>query len=181
MQIAKVLQSLLWVHHNLLLMRGLPLQSSKLLLKSSCQLWTFLYLPLLRLLCLSPLRFPSLLFPSWSKRTLPQHVVLVLQQWRNHWFLLKRSPMMQRAQEWWRSVIGRVDEEAITQLWRNNQSRAAGRRAVRAYNLLHPHPYAYAKGLGGVWAARGRLSRQLGAHKSSSEGGSFWEDCILPY
>ena len=79
------------------------------------------------------------------------------------------------------SVIGRVDEEAITQLWRNNQSRAAGRRAVHASNLVHPHPYAYAKGLGGIWAARGRLSRQLGARKSSSEGGSFWEDCILPH
>ena len=61
------------------------------------------------------------------------------------------------------SAMGRVDEEAITQLWRNNQSRAAGRRMVRASNLVHPHPYAYAKGLGGVWAGRGRLSRQLGA------------------
>ena len=62
------------------------------------------------------------------------------------------------------SAIGRVDKEAITQLWRNNQSRAAGRRVVRAFNLVHPHPYAYAKGLGGVWARRGRLSRRLGAH-----------------
>ena len=52
------------------------------------------------------------------------------------------------------SAMGRVDEEAITQLWRNNQSRAAGRRVVHASNLVHPHPYAYAKGLGG---GRGRL------------------------
>ena len=56
------------------------------------------------------------------------------------------------------SGMGQVDKEAITQLWRNNQSRAAGRRVVRAFNLVHPHPYAYAKGLGGVRAARGRLS-----------------------
>ena len=76
--------------------------------------------------------------------------------------------------------MGRVDEEAITQLWRNNQSRAAGQRVVRASNPVHPHPYAYVKGLGDVWAGRGRLFRRLGAHESSNEGGSFWEDCILP-
>ena len=79
------------------------------------------------------------------------------------------------------SAIGQVDEETITQLWRNNQSRAAGRRVVCASNMVHPHPYAYAKGLGGVWAGRGRLSRRLGAREFSSEGGSFWEDCILPH
>ena len=79
------------------------------------------------------------------------------------------------------STMGRVDEETISQLWGNNQSRAAGRRVVRAFNLVHPHPYAYVKGLGGVWAGRGRLSRRLGARESSSEGGSFWEDCILPH
>ena len=45
-------------------------------------------------------------------------------------------------------TMDRVDEEAIPQLWRNNQSRAAYRRAVRASNLVHPHPYAHAKGLG---------------------------------
>ena len=71
------------------------------------------------------------------------------------------------------STIGQVDEETITQLWRNNQSRAAGRRVVRASTLVHPHPYAHAKGLAGVWAARGRLSQQLGARESSGEGGSF--------
>ena len=32
------------------------------------------------------------------------------------------------------SAIGQVDEEAITQLWRNNQSRAAGRRVVHVRN-----------------------------------------------
>ena len=79
------------------------------------------------------------------------------------------------------SAIGWVDEEAISQLWRNNQSRVAGRRVVCAFNLVHPHPYAYAKGLGGIWAGRGRLSQRLGARESSSEGGSFWEDCILPH
>ena len=78
------------------------------------------------------------------------------------------------------SAMGRVGEETISQLWRNNQSRAAGRRVVCASNLVHPHPYAYAKGLGGVWAARGRSSRRLGARESSGEGGSFWEDCVLP-
>ena len=78
------------------------------------------------------------------------------------------------------SARGRVDEETITQLWRNNQSRAAGRRVVCASNLVHPHSYAHAKGLGGIWAGRGRLFRQLGGHESSNEGGSFWEDCILP-
>ena len=52
---------------------------------------------------------------------------------------------------------GEVEEGAIPQLWRNNQSRAAGQRVVRASNLVHPHPYAHAKGLGGVWAGRGRF------------------------
>ena len=51
----------------------------------------------------------------------------------------------------------RVDEEAIPQLWRNNHSRAAGQRVVRASNLVHPHPYAHAKGLGGICAGRGRF------------------------
>ena len=45
-------------------------------------------------------------------------------------------------------TMDQVEEEAIPQLWRNNQSRAAYRRAVRASNLVHPHPYAHAKGLG---------------------------------
>ena len=79
------------------------------------------------------------------------------------------------------STRDQVNEETITQLWRSNQSRAAGRRVVRASNLVHPHPYAYAKGLGGVWTVRGRLSRRLGARKSSSKGGSFWENSILPH
>ena len=52
---------------------------------------------------------------------------------------------------------GEVEEGAIPQLWRNNQRRAAGWRVVRASNLVHPHPYAHAKGLGGVWAGRGRF------------------------
>ena len=52
------------------------------------------------------------------------------------------------------STMGRMDEEAVPQLWRNNQSRAAGQRVVRASNLVHPHPYAYAKGLGDFWARR---------------------------
>ena len=54
-------------------------------------------------------------------------------------------------------TIGRVDEEAIPQLWRNNQSRAAGQRVVCASNLVHPHPYAHAKGLGDFWARRARF------------------------
>ena len=182
MQTVKVLQSLLWVHHNLLPMRGLLLRSFKLLLKSSCQSWTFPFLLLLLLPCQSLLRFPSLLFPSWSKRTLHQYVVLVLQQRRNLWFPLKmESDDAEGSGEVEESAMGRVDEETITQLWRNNQSRAAGRRVVRASNLVHPHPYAYAKGLGGVWARRGRLSRQLGACEPSGEGGGFWEDCVLPH
>ena len=48
------------------------------------------------------------------------------------------------------STMDRVDEEAVPQLWRNNQSRAAYRRAVHASNLVHPHPYAHAKGLGNL-------------------------------
>ena len=78
------------------------------------------------------------------------------------------------------SAMGQVDKEVISQLWRNNQSRAAGQRVVRASNLVHPHPYTHAKGLGGVWAGRGRLLRRLGAHESPNEGGSSWEDCVLP-
>ena len=182
MQTVKVLRSLLWVHRSLLLMRGLLLQSSKLLPKSSCQSWTFLFLLLLPLPCQSLLRFLSLLFHSWSRRTLHHHVVLVLQQRRNHWFLLKWSPMMQRAQEREveESTIGRVDEEAITQLWRNNQSRAAGRRVVRAFNLVHPHPYAHAKGLADFWARRARF-RRMGDHDSSDESASSRENGVLPY
>ena len=79
------------------------------------------------------------------------------------------------------SAMGRVDEEAINQLWRNNQSRAAGQRVVRASNLVHPHPYAYAKGLGDFWARRARFLRRVGGDESSNEGGSSWEDCILPH
>ena len=55
------------------------------------------------------------------------------------------------------STMGQVDEEAVPQLWRNNQSRAAGRRVVCASNLVHPHPYAHAKGLGDFWARRARF------------------------
>ena len=51
----------------------------------------------------------------------------------------------------------REDEEAVPQVWRNNQSRAAYRRAVRASNLVHPHPYAHAKGLGILLEQRARL------------------------
>ena len=55
------------------------------------------------------------------------------------------------------STTGRVDEEAVPQLWRNNQSGAAGRRVVHASNLVHPHSYAHAKGLGDFWARRARF------------------------
>ena len=55
------------------------------------------------------------------------------------------------------SIMDQVDEGAVPQLWRNNQSRAAGRRVVRASNLVHPHPYAHAKGLGDFWARRARF------------------------
>ena len=55
------------------------------------------------------------------------------------------------------SIMDQVDEGAVPQLWRNNQSRAAGRRVVRASNLVHLHPYAHAKGLGDFWARRARF------------------------
>ena len=48
------------------------------------------------------------------------------------------------------STRDRIDEGAASQLGRNNQSQAAYRRAVRASNLVHPHPYAHAKGLGNL-------------------------------
>ena len=76
-------------------------------------------------------------------------------------------------------TMSQVDEGATPQLWRNNQSRAAGWRVVRASNLVHPHPYAHAKGLGGIWAGRGRFPQRLGAHESSNESGSSREDCVL--
>ena len=78
-------------------------------------------------------------------------------------------------------TMDRVEEEAIPQLWRNNQSRTAGRRIVCASNLVHPHPYAHAKGLGGIWAGRGRFLQRLGAHESFNESGSSREDSVLPY
>ena len=55
------------------------------------------------------------------------------------------------------STRGQVEEEAVPQLWRNNQSRAASWRVVHASNLVHPHPYAHAKGLGDFWARRARF------------------------
>ena len=76
--------------------------------------------------------------------------------------------------------MGQVDKEMITQLWRNNQSRAAGRRVVRASNLVHPHPYAHAKGLADFWARRARF-RRMGDHDSSDESASSRENSILPY
>ena len=79
------------------------------------------------------------------------------------------------------STMDRVDEEAITQLWRNNQSRAAGWRVVRASNLVHPHPYAHAKGLGDFWARRARFLQRVGGDESSDESASSREDSILPY
>ena len=79
------------------------------------------------------------------------------------------------------STMGQVDEEAVPQLWRNNQSRAAGQRVVRASNLVHPHPYAHAKGLGDFWARRARFLRQLGDYESSDESASSREDSVLPH
>ena len=79
------------------------------------------------------------------------------------------------------SSMGRVGEEAISQLWRNNQSRAAGRRVVRASNLVHPHPYAHAKGLGDFWARRARFLQQVGGDESSDESASSREDSVLPH
>ena len=78
-------------------------------------------------------------------------------------------------------TIGQVDEEAVPQLWRNNQSRAAGQRVVRASNFVHPHPYAHAKGLGDFWARRARFLRRLGDHESSDESASSREDSVLPH
>ena len=62
------------------------------------------------------------------------------------------------------STMDRVDEGAIPQLWRNNQSRAAGQRVVHASNLVHPHPYTHAKGLGDFWARRARFLQRVGDH-----------------
>ena len=52
---------------------------------------------------------------------------------------------------------GRVDEGAASQLGRDNQSRAAVRRAMHTSNLVHPHPYAHAKGLGNLLERRARF------------------------
>ena len=89
---------------------------------------------------------------------------------------------MQKAQgEVEESIIDRVDEEAVPQPWRNNQSRAAGWRVVRASNLVHPHPYAHAKGLGDFWARSTRFLRRVGDHESSDEGASSREDGFFPH
>ena len=104
MQTTKVLQSPLWVCHSLLLMQGVFLRSFTLLLSSSCLLQTFLRPLLHPLPCLSLLQFSSLLFHSQNKRTLPRHVVLTLRRLRVHWFPLKWSLMMRKAQERWRRV-----------------------------------------------------------------------------
>ena len=79
------------------------------------------------------------------------------------------------------STMDRVDEGAVPQLWRNNQSRAAGRRVVRVSNLVHPHPYAHAKDLGDFWARRARFLRRVGDHESSDESASSREDTVLPH
>ena len=76
---------------------------------------------------------------------------------------------------------GRVDEGAASHLGRDNQSRAACRRAVRASNLVHPYPYAHAKGLGNLLERRARFLRQLGGPESSDKGASSREDCVLPH
>ena len=75
----------------------------------------------------------------------------------------------------------RIDEGTASQLGRDNQSRAAYRRAVRASNLVHPHPYAHAKGLGILLERRARFLQQLGGHESSGKGSSSREDCVLPH
>ena len=79
------------------------------------------------------------------------------------------------------STMDRVNEGTIPQLWRNNQSRAAGRRVVCASNLVHPHPYAHAKGLGDSWAQRARFLRRVGDHESSDESASSREESVLPH
>ena len=79
------------------------------------------------------------------------------------------------------STMDQVDEGTISQLWRNNQSRAAGRRVVCASNLVHPHPYAHAKGLGDFWARRARFLRGVGGDESSDQSASSREDGVLPY
>ena len=79
------------------------------------------------------------------------------------------------------STMGQVDEEAVPQLWRNNQSRAAGWRVVCASTLVHPHPYAHAKGLGDFWARRARFLQRVGDHESSDESASSREDSVLPH
>ena len=79
------------------------------------------------------------------------------------------------------SIMDQVDEGAIPPLWRNNQSRAAGWRVVRASNLVHPHPYAHAKGLGDFWARRARFLRRVGGDESSDESASPREDGVLPH
>ena len=77
--------------------------------------------------------------------------------------------------------MDQVDEGAVSQLWRNNQSQAAGQRAVCASNLVHLHPYAHAKGLGDSWARRARFLQRVGDHDSSDESASPREDGVLPH
>ena len=78
-------------------------------------------------------------------------------------------------------TMDRVDAGAVPQLWRNNQSRAAGQRVVRASNLVHPCPYAHAKGLGDFWARRARFLRRVGDHESLDESASSREDSVFPH
>ena len=73
-----------------------------------------------------------------------------------------------------------VEEDTTPQFWRVNQSRAAGRRVVRASTLVRPHPYAHAKSVGSLWDRRVRGLQQLGGPESSDEGSSSREDCVLP-
>ena len=52
---------------------------------------------------------------------------------------------------------------------------------MHASNLIHPHPYAHAKGLGNLLEQRARFLRQLGGPESSDKGTSSRENCVLPY
>ena len=122
--------------------------------------------PLHPLPCLSLLRFSSLLFHPQSPIPFPEQENVPPACCANppmtEGLLIPievESDDAEGSGEVEESTMGRVDEEAVPQLWRNNQSRAAGQRVVRASNLVHPHPYAHAKGLGDFWARRARFLR----------------------
>ena len=179
---AEVLQSRLWVLPLLLLILQVLRKSFRLLPSSSCLFQTFLRpppsptaLPIPPLVSQSPIPLPEQEnVPPACCANPPMTEDLLVP-------IEVESNDAEGSGEVEEGTMGRVDEETVPQLWRNNQSRAAGWRVVCASNLVHPHPYAHAKGLGNFLEQRARFLRQLGGHKSSDEGTSSREDCVLPH